>query len=236
MEQQGFTYVPHAPAESPTPSSPSIRGQHPALVAYEDLKTFRQKYGFGVYAADVYPEDPNVAPRRPTTTPNPNDAIKASLAPAAKEAYNKALYGGGKGDGGCVNDSMKAVFGDTPADDAAKQAQTRQTQSAFESDPGVVKAANAYAACLTDRGHKLSSTKPRGPLDGVWCRGLRGGKSPVVRVPVGHREQAKHGEGVRQAEIDQWQHTNVDDWVAVDTDGRASVNGVRAAGNFDRDA
>ncbi|SMD25990.1 hypothetical protein [Kibdelosporangium aridum] len=160
MKQQGFTYVPHVPAASATPSAPSIRGQHPALVAYEDLKTFRQKYGFGVYAADVYPQDPNVAPRQPATTPNPNDAVKAGLDPAAKEAYNKALHGVGKGNGGCVNDSMKAVFGDTPADDAAKQAQSRQTQSAFESDPGVVQAANAYAACLGSRGHKLSSTKP----------------------------------------------------------------------------
>ncbi|RSM81993.1 hypothetical protein DMH04_27020 [Kibdelosporangium aridum] len=61
---------------------------------------------------------------------------------------------------GCINDSMKAVFGDTPADDAAKQAQARQTQMAFESDSGVVKAANAYAACLTGRGHKPGSTKP----------------------------------------------------------------------------
>jgi hypothetical protein len=161
MKQQGFTYVPHVPVASETPSSPSIRGQHPAMVAYEDLKTFRQKYGFGVYAADVHPQDPNVAPRRPTTTPNPNDAVKAGLDPAAKEAYNKALHGVGKGNGGCVNDSMKAVFGDTPADDdAGKQAQTRQTQSAFESDPGVVQAANAYAACLSSRGHKLGSTKP----------------------------------------------------------------------------
>ncbi|MFC0107801.1 hypothetical protein [Kibdelosporangium aridum] len=160
MKQQGFTYVPHVPAASATPSAPSIRGQHPALVAYEDLKTFRQKYGFGVYAADVYPQDPNVAPRQPATTPNPNDAVKVGLDPAAKEAYNKALHGVGKGNGGCVNDSMKAVFGDTPADDAAKQAQSRQTQSAFESDPGVVQAANAYAACLGSRGHKLSSTKP----------------------------------------------------------------------------
>lgn len=160
MTQQGFTYVPHVPVASETPSSPSIRGQHPALVAYEDLKTFRQKYGFGVYAADVHPQDPNVASRQPTTTPNPNDAVKAGLDPAAKEAYNKALYGVGKGNGGCVNDSMKAVFGDTPADDAVKQAQSRQTQLAFESDPGVVQAANAYAACLSSRGHKLSSTKP----------------------------------------------------------------------------
>jgi hypothetical protein len=160
MKQQGFTYVPHVPVESETPSSPSIRGQHPALVAYEDLKTFRQKYGFGVYAADVHPQDPNVASRQPTTTPNPNDAVKAGLDPAAKEAYNKALHGVGKGNGGCVNDSMMAVFGDTPADDAVKQAETRQTQSAFESDPGVVQAANAYAACLGSRGHKVSSTKP----------------------------------------------------------------------------
>jgi hypothetical protein len=160
MKQQGFTYIPHVPVQSTPPSSPSIRGQHPALVAYEDLKTFRQKYGFGVYAADVHPQDPNVAPRQPTTTPNPNDAVKAGLDPAAKEAYNKALHGVGKGNGGCVNDSMKAVFGDTPADDDAKQAQTRQTQSAFESDPAVVQAANAYAACLTSRGHKLNSTKP----------------------------------------------------------------------------
>jgi hypothetical protein len=160
MKQQGFTYVPYAPATSASPSSPSIRGQNPALVPYEDLNAFRQKYGFGVYAADVYPQDPAVASRQATAQSNPNEAIKTGLDPARREAYSKALYGEGKGNGGCANDSMKAVFGDTPADDAAKQAEARQAQLAFESDPGVLQAAHAYASCLNGQGHKVSSTKP----------------------------------------------------------------------------
>jgi hypothetical protein len=159
MKQQGFTYIPYAPAMSTT-SAPSIRGQNPALVSYEDLKAFRQKYGFGVYAADVYPQDPKVASRQATAEPDPNEAIKAGLDPARRQVYSKALYGEGKGNGGCANDSMKAVFGDTPADDAVKQAESRQTQLAFESDPGVLQAAHAYASCLNGRGHKVSSTKP----------------------------------------------------------------------------
>lgn len=53
MKKQGFTYTPHVVVPSTDDPLAGMDGED-----YAVSKKFRQKYGFGTYAADAYPNDP----------------------------------------------------------------------------------------------------------------------------------------------------------------------------------
>jgi hypothetical protein len=173
MKAAGFTYVPH-PMQYTRPAS-NLAGQDPALVPYDQLKTYRAKYGFGVYARDVYPNDPNVAVPG-TDNPNPNNAIRDGLDPARRQAYDLALDNGSrdklsyeqakkgvpKEPGGCVDKVTKQVGPAEPAktSDAAAEAAAQQATQAFQTDPQVLQAAQNYGSCLRNLGYTVPNTKP----------------------------------------------------------------------------
>ncbi|HEX4222757.1 MAG TPA: hypothetical protein VHZ97_10370 [Pseudonocardiaceae bacterium] len=173
MKKAGFQYVP-----APNPILPpitSIGAKDPALVPYDQLKTFRTKYGFGgMYAEDVYPNDPNIVPKDPPDRANPNNAIKAALSPAQQQAYDEAYDGGyirrieaagtktGIKMGGCVASVSAQVnpSGQDPTTDAGASARASQAEQAFTTDPTVVSDAQAYGSCLRQKGYAVPSTKP----------------------------------------------------------------------------
>ena len=173
MKAAGFTYIPH-PMQYTRPAT-NLAGQDPALVPYDQLKTYRAKYGFGVYARDVYPNDPNVAIPG-ANNPNPNNAIRDALDPAQRQAYDLARDNGSQGDlsyeqakkgvakepGGCVDKVNKQVGPAEPAktSDAAAEAAAQQASQAFQTDPQVLQAAQNYGTCLRNLGYTVPNTKP----------------------------------------------------------------------------
>lgn len=185
MKQRGFTYVAHPSVvdDSSGRSANWIRGTDPALVPYAQLKTFREKYGFGIYSADVYPHDPQVAMRRSDPSANPNNAIIAALSPAQKQAYDVAMNGPGPeakagqpappsvpaAQQGCAEKASLAVYGDSSQNAQAQQQQAASSDAAyrdFQTNPQLVAAAQTYASCLRQQGYQVSSALP-GDVDRV---------------------------------------------------------------------
>jgi hypothetical protein len=173
MKKAGFQYVP-----APLPIGPpvnSLGAKDPALVPYDQLKAFRSKYGFGgLYAQDVYPNDPNVVPKDPPDRVNPNNAIRTALSPAQQEAYDDAYDGGylrkieaagtkkGIKTGGCAASVSARVYppGRGSTIDLAASAKATQAEQAFTTDPTVVSDAQSYGTCLRQKGYTVPSTKP----------------------------------------------------------------------------
>jgi hypothetical protein len=172
MKAAGFQYVAH-PQHYSRPAG-DVAGKDPALVPYDTLKTYRQKYGYGTYyAGDVFPNDPNVVkPGGPES--NPNNAIRAALDPARQQAYDQAYDGGSheaytsgkKGDfknGGCSDKISKQLgnLSDTPVTtNPTAQAAATQAEQEFTTDAAVLNAAQAYGSCLQQHGYTVPSTKP----------------------------------------------------------------------------
>ncbi|MFI9383516.1 hypothetical protein [Kutzneria sp. NPDC052558] len=175
MKAAGFQYVPR-PLHLTQPAG-NVAGKDPALVSYDVLKAYRQKYGYGkFYASDVYPNDPNVvAPSDPAG--NPNDAIRSALDPARQQAYDQA-YDGGAHDrqmttatkkpdptaGGCLA-KVNQQAGPTPGGAAATATPTTGADAAnaeqqFQTDPAVLAAAQSYGSCLVQHGYTVPSVKP----------------------------------------------------------------------------
>lgn len=89
MKKKGFPYTPVAP-EDPAASWATDGAD------YGLTKKYRQKYGFGVYAGVVYPDDPQ-APgseaARDDANLSPNADYVATLTSAQKAAWDKAMGG-----------------------------------------------------------------------------------------------------------------------------------------------
>jgi hypothetical protein len=170
MKAQGFQYIAHPLSFDEGALELNVGGRDPSQVPYEKLKAYRQKYGYAIYGRDVFPTDPAVGntPR----PPNPNNAIRDGLDPARREAYDKALNGGSLtmekakkrevGDGGCASKASAEVY---PANnqskpDPAKEAEFRQLMQAFQTDPKLLQASQAYGSCLRKAGFEVPSTKP----------------------------------------------------------------------------
>ncbi len=175
MKAAGFQYVAH-PQHYTRPAG-DIAGKDPALVPYDTLKPYRQKYGYGTYyAADVFPNDPNVISTSAGPESNPNNAIRTALDPARQEAYDQAYDGGtreqmaktGKKtdihEGGC-SDKISKQLGNSDGEastttDPTAQAAAAQAEQQFTTDATVLSAAQDYGSCLRQRGYTVPSTKP----------------------------------------------------------------------------
>ncbi|MGW4101815.1 hypothetical protein [Streptomyces sp. NPDC004976] len=177
MKQRGFSYTPVAePYTSPGAASSAVDGQD-----YDLAKKYRQKYGFGLFAHAVYPNDPAVAPVE--MKPDPNDSYRDSLPAAQQKAYDKAL---GKLDGvrdtptpqrppkdGCVAKAELKVYGPAKSkaeqerENAEQQERDKQAGQALNGDPQLVSLAQGYAACLRKQGITVSTTQPTGIGDMV---------------------------------------------------------------------
>jgi len=168
MKAKGFTYVPR-PLTFEKPSDNQL-GKDPSLVPYDALKKFRSKYGFGHFAADVYPHDRNVAPE--PLKPNPNTAIRDALDETGKKAYDEAFDGGyvamkqggsfdrAKHDASCSGKVSLEVYGPEKPADPAAAAKAAQVQQEYQNDPDLLQAAQGYANCLRGLGYEVGAVKP----------------------------------------------------------------------------
>lgn len=184
MKKRGFQYVPRPQTEDRN-SGAEYGGVSSVVLPPDEVRQFRQKYGFGIYASLVYPNDPAVA--RPGTNAgnDPNVAIREGLDPARRAAYDEALHGDNPKAGakkssgkpqGCLNEAAMAVFGS--ADQSPdRQAATRKAFEQFQHDPAVVKAAQKYATCLRSRGYQVPSAEP-GRIEGAVAMQFAGALPP----------------------------------------------------------
>ncbi|WP_210569319.1 hypothetical protein [Streptomyces sp. GESEQ-4] len=168
MKKRGFTYTPN-PGFTENEASSSIDGADYALA-----KKYRQKYGFGIYARAVYPNDP--AAPGPAENKNPNASYRASMPSAQQKEYDKALGAPGPlhdndryegpPKGSCSAEAHLKVYG--PAKSAAEQEQEnakqaerdRQAGQALNGDPQLVSLAQEYASCLRKAGITVGTTQP----------------------------------------------------------------------------
>jgi hypothetical protein len=190
MKKQGFTYVPN-PFIAESNDLPLMRygGSPSYLQSDSDVRKWREKYGFGLTSALVYPNDPQVA-EDSDEGKNPNAAIVDKLDPARRDAYRKALTGSTDGNGyepktdskkknaaelqansdnSCQGKAGRADQDQVEAKEASRKKSNHQIVLKFQNDSAVVSAVKEYGNCLKERGHKvaLSNPLPRNVLDGV---------------------------------------------------------------------
>lgn len=170
MKKQGFTYTPHvATAASDGPSGQS--GEDYALA-----KKFRQKYGFGTYAASAYPDDPifKSAGAKGGKAVPPDDGDQKGFTAAQLKAYDTALNGPpakSKAEeklGGCSAEARIEAYGpelsakEAQKEQAAGEERNRANGLALNGDSQLVRLAQEYAACLRAEGIPVSTTQPTG--------------------------------------------------------------------------
>ncbi|MEU1390269.1 MULTISPECIES: hypothetical protein [unclassified Nonomuraea] len=153
MKQKGFTYVPYV---QPEDKSEEVRKRDSG--DYQAMRKYRARYGFGVFAAMVYPKELEGA-GSDLPVADPNIKIQGQLSAAQLGAY-------GKGKDACLVTVGKEVLGLTVksyADYYKQLAKAHRTakESALNGDPELVELATSMAACLKGKGYAVSDTKPR---------------------------------------------------------------------------
>lgn len=199
MKKQGFTYTPHVmtagagAGAAAALSAASLDGED-----YAQAKKFRQKYGFGFYAASVYPDDPQLftskAGGRNNLSSSTADDDEKGFTPAQEKAYDLALYGpqpAGKKDvlGGCEEAGQTKAYGPALSAAAEKKQEdardekNRENGQALNGDVQLVDLAQQFASCLTAQGITVTTTQPTGMVDMVRL-------SATAAVPE-HHEMSK---------------------------------------------
>jgi hypothetical protein len=151
MKQKGFKYVAYVAPQRPEPD----------LSTYEAMKTYRQKYGFGVFSQYVYPKDPltgSIESAEAAQGDDPNAQIMAKLNNSQFDSYNEAIKG-------CVGRAAKEVLNkevESVLDGAMQMREAREELEAAEidGDSALISLAAGFADCLGGKGRRVPSTKP----------------------------------------------------------------------------
>ncbi|MEV2234754.1 hypothetical protein AB0H69_40170 [Streptomyces phaeochromogenes] len=174
MKKEGFTYTPHVATAPSADVNTDGDGED-----YAAAKKYRQKYGFGTYAAAAYPDDPdvpfsNAGGKVGGKTLDPVDDDTKGLTPAQVKAYEAALYGppaktkAEEKDAGCTLEGNTAAYGPPLSAAAEKKKQNARTEEnrqnglALNGDTQLVQLAQQYATCLKGQGIPVSTTQPTG--------------------------------------------------------------------------
>jgi len=171
MKKKGFSYTPHVDA-------PGADGNAFSGADYALAKQYRTKYGFGLYAGAVYPDDPK-APNSKAGAANPNTRYFEQLTPAQQTAYNEAMGmatidgANSKFTDGCAKEADDKVRGpgksaaEQQKQDEAEAERNRQAGLALNGDAELVRLARSYASCLRKEGITVTTTQPTGIADAV---------------------------------------------------------------------
>ncbi|BAL93167.1 hypothetical protein AMIS_79470 [Actinoplanes missouriensis 431] len=167
MKEKGFQYEVPPPLQMGSRSA-DFTGPSSLLKTDDELRQYRQKYGFGIYSAKLFPDDPMV--KLPEMRPgnNPNNKIREALDPARQKAWDAALGSDakeGRTEPGCSDAAYEKIFGSADPD---QQAENKRAYEKFRTDPAVVKAAQQYGDCLRGKGYKVASTEPGLIDNGVY--------------------------------------------------------------------
>ncbi|ELP68263.1 hypothetical protein STRTUCAR8_04948 [Streptomyces turgidiscabies Car8] len=179
MKKQGFTYTPHVASGGGQDAVAELDAED-----YAAGKKAREKYGFGTYAAAVYPDDPqapfgNGGGRLGGKVVGPVDNDEKGFTDAQKNAYEAALMGspskskGREELGGCELAGSVAANGPAKSAEEEKKAwdakveENRANGLALNGDTQLVQLAQEFATCLKGQGLPVSTTQPTGMADMV---------------------------------------------------------------------
>ncbi|MBF8188652.1 hypothetical protein ITP53_23565 [Nonomuraea sp. K274] len=159
MKQQGFKYVAYVPPKQEKTEEERKR----AAGDYQAMLKYRQKYGFGAWAFEVYPEEMMRQSGADAAAADPNMKIVSKLSTAQAQAYMKAKDT-------CAIRAGKQALGLTlkSASDHLIQMLTAREQAIgreLDGDPGLVELAAAMAGCMKSKGHTFDDTKPTAMAD-----------------------------------------------------------------------
>ncbi|GLW11555.1 hypothetical protein Misp01_66830 [Microtetraspora sp. NBRC 13810] len=151
MTEKGLDYI-----ASPEPRYTWQSGERERLAGdLEALRAYRAKYGFGVWAPNVYPKDSVV---NPVQQENPNNKMLMSLSAGQLKKWRAT-------DESCFSQAVKEVLGKTVTsqEDYSDQleAAVRKSLSVLDRDTQLVQLGKQFAACLD-----VSRTEPTA-LDGL---------------------------------------------------------------------
>ncbi|MFD7445907.1 hypothetical protein [Streptomyces sp. NPDC059909] len=178
MKKQGFIYTPVAPVDP-------VDSWTDDGLDYKLTKKYRQKYGFGIYAKIVYPNDPQAqggGMPLDDAADTANGKYVASLTSAQKTAYDKAMgvpgqeaKAGGEWPDGCLKSARKEVYGTTSSQEIGAQttARNKANGQALNGDPKLVALAQSYASCLKGHGIPVTTTQPTDIHEMVKFHALR---------------------------------------------------------------
>ncbi|WP_157570454.1 hypothetical protein [Microtetraspora malaysiensis] len=146
MKQRGFKYIAYVVPDRPEPD----------LGTYEAMRTYRQKYGFGVFAQLVYPKDPltgSMESARDASAGDPNEAITQKLNESQLGAYLEAM-------GGCYAKAAKQVLhkeagSELEAVGLLQGARDDLEEAEINGDPELVGLVPGFADCLATKGQRV---------------------------------------------------------------------------------
>ncbi|MEU4099003.1 hypothetical protein [Streptomyces sp. NPDC026673] len=216
MRAQGFTYTPNVTDWGP--SSP-VDGQD-----YELAKNYRAKYGFGIYAPGVYPDDPAFNPdkfREAQILANPDRAYLEALPAAQRKAYDLALgdnvkivNGRSEEMPGCARDARTKVYGPekSPSELDREQAANEEHKLTLNGDPQLNSLAQQFASCLRKEGIAVTTTQPTAigdmvkfatsaqlPMDGVQSMDEDAARAGLTKEIINARKDLECGKKFRAA-------------------------------------
>ncbi|MGW6504780.1 hypothetical protein [Nonomuraea angiospora] len=151
MTEQGLAYV-----AALAPERQWQPGERERLSGdLEALRTYRAKYGFGVWSPNVYPKDEVV---NPTSPDNPNNKTLMSLSAAELKKWRAA-------DDACFSQAVKEVLGKTVTSQEdyydRLEAAVNKSLSVLDQDKELVRLGKQFATCLG-----VGETRPTA-LDGL---------------------------------------------------------------------
>lgn len=163
MKKAGFAYVPYVLASNPANRDDNDRD-------YDSARKIREKYGFGAFAPDVYPNDPQVPGAKTAVAEDPNTATFQALPQDRKDAWNAAMMGSTDpakmkqsmaDGGGCLGAAQTKVYGDkgkSKADAEAAAEAARRNRLNLNGDPELSRLAQGFASCLRGKGYPVETT------------------------------------------------------------------------------
>jgi hypothetical protein len=195
MKKEGFQYIPDLRTMDGEDNATRFGGETSVLVPADEVRTFRQKYGFGAFARLVFPNDPVLKQYvMDPTKPGPNTPIVNAMDPAKRKAYDLALHGTADGSEkipdpgttGCSGAAAEKVWPAGRNDTGKEQAANQRAYEKFQTDPAVVAAAQKYADCLRDKGYKVTSTQPGQVAMSLYMDALRAAeRANPASAPIG---------------------------------------------------
>ncbi|MEV0230598.1 hypothetical protein [Nonomuraea sp. NPDC050786] len=155
MKQKGFKYVAWVKPEIPTGEEDRLRDAGD----YQAMRKYREKYGFGIFAEYVYPQEmdtPQAQAERGAA--DPNAKIQEALSDTQLGAYYKAKDA-------CMATAGKQVLGVTLKSNIdyynqIAMARKRATSSTLDTDPKLMELSTAMATCLKGKGYTVGDTTP----------------------------------------------------------------------------
>lgn len=155
MKQKGFKYVAYVPPEEKKTAAEIKRDNGD----YQEMRKYREKYGFEVFAEFVYPGEVGISKTAAKIDQDPNTKITGDLSRSQYTSYKTARDA-------CFARAAKEALGKnitkrTDLFQQFSQAKKLIVAREVDGDQLLVGLASAMADCLRGKGYTVAETAPR---------------------------------------------------------------------------